>query len=101
MTKETKAPKPSKATASDVAELAGVSKWTVSRAFTPGASVSDKAQKKVLAAAEILGYRPNLLARSLTKKSTHIIGVAIDELKNRFCRIKTSSGNMLFFYDVA
>ncbi|MGA7586882.1 MAG: LacI family DNA-binding transcriptional regulator [Rouxiella badensis] len=82
MTKETKAPKPSKATASDVAELAGVSKWTVSRAFTPGASVSDKAQKKVLAAAEILGYRPNLLARSLTKKSTHIIGVAIDELKN-------------------
>ncbi|WP_213672899.1 LacI family DNA-binding transcriptional regulator, partial [Serratia marcescens] len=30
-----------KTTASDVAEKAGVSKWTVSRAFTPGASISD------------------------------------------------------------
>lgn len=82
MTKENRAPRPAKATASDVAEMAGVSKWTVSRALTPGASVSVKAQKKVLEAAEKLGYRPNLLARSLTQKSTHIIGVAIDELKN-------------------
>lgn len=82
MTKESNASKQQKATASDVAKLAGVSKWTVSRAFTPGASVSGKAQKKVLAAAAELGYRPNLLARSLTKKSTHIIGVAIDEFKN-------------------
>lgn len=82
MTKDSSAPKQQKATASDVAKLAGVSKWTVSRAFTPGASVSGKAQKKVLAAAAELGYRPNLLARSLTKKNTHIIGVAIDELKN-------------------
>ncbi|MEG3135949.1 LacI family DNA-binding transcriptional regulator [Rouxiella sp. T17] len=82
MTKDSTAAKQLKATASDVAKRAGVSKWTVSRAFTPGASVSDKAQKKVLAAAAELGYRPNLLARSLTKKSTHIVGVAIDELKN-------------------
>lgn len=29
-----------------------------------------------------LGYRPNLLARSLTKRNTHIIAIAIDELKN-------------------
>ena len=33
-------------------------------------------------AANILGYRPNLLARSLTQKQTHIIGVAVDELRN-------------------
>lgn len=71
-----------KATASDVAELAGVSKWTVSRAFTEGASISVKARTAVLKAAKALEYRPNLLARGLAKKCTHIIGVAIDELKN-------------------
>jgi len=71
-----------KATASDVALLAGVSKWTVSRAFMPGASISEKAREKVMRIAKELGYRPNLLARSLVKKKTHIIGVVIDELKN-------------------
>ncbi|MEJ5175599.1 LacI family DNA-binding transcriptional regulator [Erwinia sp. MYb416] len=71
-----------KTTANDVAKRAGVSKWTVSRTFTPGASVSDRAREKVEAAAKELGYRPNLLARSLSKKRTQIIGVVIDELKN-------------------
>lgn len=78
----TKAKMHHKTTANDVAKRAGVSKWTVSRAFTPGASVSDRAREKVLAAATELGYRPNLLARSLSKKKTNIIGVVIDELKN-------------------
>ena len=76
------APKRQKATASDVALLAGVSKWTVSRAFTPGASIQPKTREEVMKAANILGYRPNLLARSLTQKQTHIIGVAVDELRN-------------------
>ncbi|ORM71263.1 LacI family transcriptional regulator [Pantoea rwandensis] len=74
--------KRTRATATDVAQKAGVSKWTVSRAFTPGASISDKAREDVLAAAKELGYRPNLLARSLSQKRTHIIGVVVDELKN-------------------
>lgn len=71
-----------KVTASDVASRAGVSKWTVSRAFIPGASVSEKARENILTIARELGYRPNLLARGLSQKRTHIIGVAIDELKN-------------------
>ncbi|KOC90933.1 LacI family transcriptional regulator [Winslowiella iniecta] len=62
--------------------MAGVSKWTVSRAFTPGASISEHAREQVLAAATRLGYRPNLLARSLSQKRTQIVGVAIDQLKN-------------------
>ncbi|ORM71138.1 LacI family DNA-binding transcriptional regulator [Pantoea rwandensis] len=74
--------KESRVTASDVARLAGVSKWTVSRAFMPGASISDSARERVLSVARDLGYRPNLLARSLAKKKTHIIGVVIDEMKN-------------------
>lgn len=77
-----RSPRRNKATASDVAQLAGVSKWTVSRAFTPEASISAQARERVLAAAETLGYRPNLLARSLTKKRSNLIGVVVDELKN-------------------
>ncbi|NIF21320.1 LacI family DNA-binding transcriptional regulator [Candidatus Pantoea multigeneris] len=71
-----------KATASDVAKLAGVSKWTVSRAFIPGAPILSETRERILAAADSLGYRPNLLARSLSQKRTHIIGVTVDETKN-------------------
>lgn len=77
-----KSAKRQKVTARDVAIRAGVSKWTVSRAFTPGASISEKARESVLSIAQELGYRPNLLARGLSQKRTHIIGVVIDELKN-------------------
>lgn len=77
-----KSAKRQKVTARDVAIRAGVSKWTVSRAFTSGASISEKARESILAIAQELGYRPNLLARGLSQKQTHIIGVAIDELKN-------------------
>ncbi|RQW62713.1 LacI family DNA-binding transcriptional regulator [Vibrio viridaestus] len=69
-----------KVTAKEVAELAGVSKWTVSRAFTKGASISETSLKRVLEAADTLGYKPNLLARSLTKKKTNMIGVLVAEL---------------------
>ncbi|WP_280546789.1 LacI family DNA-binding transcriptional regulator [Halomonas sp. 11-S5] len=71
-----------KVTASDVARRAGVSKWTVSRAFTEGASISPKAREKVLQAAAELGYRPNLLARGLTKRQTRIVGLVVDEMDN-------------------
>ncbi|PJX12991.1 LacI family transcriptional regulator [Halomonas sp. 141] len=71
-----------KVTASDVARRAGVSKWTVSRAFTEGASISPKSREKVLQAAAELGYRPNLLARGLTKRQTRIVGLVVDEMDN-------------------
>jgi len=71
-----------KATASDVAELAGVSKWTVSRAFTDGASISPQALARVQQAAAQLGYRPNLLARGLARKRSRLIGVVVDEMQN-------------------
>ncbi len=71
-----------KATASDVAKRAGVSKWTVSRAFIEGSSISVTSRQRVLASAKELNYRPNLLARSLSQKSSHIIGVVIDQPGN-------------------
>jgi len=67
-------------TARDVAKLAGVSKWTVSRAFTHGSSISQSSLNKVLKASEELGYKPNLLARSLAKNKTNMIAILISEL---------------------
>jgi LacI family transcriptional regulator len=71
-----------RATAQDVADLAGVSKWTVIRAFTPGASIKDNSRQKVLAAADTLNYRPNLLARSLATNLTHQVAVLVDDFEN-------------------
>ncbi|MGB2122138.1 MAG: LacI family DNA-binding transcriptional regulator, partial [Candidatus Puniceispirillaceae bacterium] len=53
------------ATSLDVARHAGVSQSAVSRVFTPGASVSRQMADRVRASAEELGYRPNVLARSM------------------------------------
>lgn len=69
-------------TADDVAKLAGVSKWTVLRAFKDNASISAESREAVLAAASQLGFRPNLLARSLKQRRTKIIGVVADEFSN-------------------
>ena len=63
--------------AHDVARLAGVSQAAVSRAFTPGASIAAATRDKVVAAARELGYRPNLLARSLIMGKSGIVGVVI------------------------
>ncbi len=65
------------ATASDVARRAGVSQSAVSRCFTPGASISPRMRVRVEQAASALGYRPNLLARSLITRRSGMIGVAV------------------------
>lgn len=71
-------------TSLDVAAKAGVSQSAVSRVFTPGASVSDKMARKVRLAAEELGYRPNVLARSLITGRSRIIGLVVAYLDNQF-----------------
>lgn len=69
-------------TAAEVAKLAGVSKWTVIRAFEPGASIHDSTRERVRRAAESLGYHPNLLARSLARNRTNLVAVLIDDFTN-------------------
>ena len=76
--------KPGKVTSMDVARLAGVSQSAVSRVFTPGASVSSKMSDRVRKAAVELGYRPNVLARSLITGKSRIIGVVVAYLENQF-----------------
>ena len=67
-------------TLKDVARAAGVSEATVSRALhlKPGtAPVSNGTQERVRQVALELGYRPNRLARSLSRNHTDTIGVVL------------------------
>lgn len=71
-------------TSIDVARLAGVSQSAVSRAFTPGASISPRTVEKVRKAAEALGYRPNPIARAMITGKSRIIGLVLSYLENQF-----------------
>ena len=69
-------------TADDVAALAGVSRWTVGRAFKADASISKKSREKVMAAAEELGYVPDLLAASLASDRSNLVALLVDDFIN-------------------
>ena len=69
-------------TLKEVAARASVSRSAVSRTFTEGASVSAKTREKVRQAAEELGYRPSLIARSLATNRTRLIGLVANNFRN-------------------
>ena len=58
-----------------VAEVANVSAMTVTRVFNNSGPVADKTRSKVLAVASKLGYRPNIMAKSLRSGKTNSIGL--------------------------
>ena len=60
-----------------IAELAGVSKSTVSRVINDDPNVSDKTRIKVKAIVEAQQFQVNPAARALASQSTKIIGVVI------------------------
>lgn len=68
----------------DVARLSGVSITTVSRVINGNYPVSEKTKKKVNQAIEELGFRPNLLARSLIHDRSQTIGVLTPSIENLF-----------------
>jgi DNA-binding LacI/PurR family transcriptional regulator len=71
-------------TSSDVARLARVSQSAVSRSFSPGASVSDEMRRRVFAAAQELGYRPNAIARAMISGRSRLIALLVAYLDNHF-----------------
>ena len=68
----------------DVAEVAGVSTATVSRVLTNGLHVRPEVRERVLAAVERLGYRPNLVARSLRSQQSTTLGLIVSDIRNPF-----------------
>jgi LacI family transcriptional regulator len=64
-------------TIADVAAHAGVGAGTVSRVLNDSPRVSDATRARVLAAIEVLDYRPNPLARGLSRGRSQTLGVVV------------------------
>lgn len=71
-------------TSADVARFAQVSQSAVSRAFTPGKSVSPKMRERIMRAAAELGYRPNAIARAMISGRSRLIALLVAYLDNQF-----------------
>ena len=69
----------------DVAARAGVHPATASRALNPETRllVKEDTARRVLEAAELLGYHPNPVARSLRTRRSHTVGVIIPDLNEQ------------------
>ena len=67
-----------------VAKEAKVSTATVSAVVNGTAYVSPALKARVEAAVRKLGYQPNLLARSLAKQRSHMLGVIVPDIANPF-----------------
>jgi LacI family transcriptional regulator len=62
----------------------GVSITTVSKVLNNHADIGPATRAKVLARVEELGYRPNAVARSLSLRRSHTLGVVIPDLMHSF-----------------
>ncbi len=71
-------------TVRDVARLAGVSIGTVSKALNRSGSLKPETRKRVIDAANELGFRPNELAQSLHRGSSSTVGLISNDSFGRF-----------------
>lgn len=94
-------------TSYDVATRAGVSQSAVSRTFSPNGKVAAATRAKVIKAAEELGYKPNLLARSLITGKTNMVAAIVSQTSGRFypevvqmlaSALEQAGKKMLLFY---
>jgi LacI family transcriptional regulator len=67
-----------------VAADLGVSVTTVSKVLNNHADIGESTRARVLAKVRELGYRPNAVARSLTLRRTHTLGVILPDLMHSF-----------------
>lgn len=71
-------------TLNDVARVAGVTAATVSNVLSGRVPVREATRERVLAAVEEVGYRPNMVARSLARGKTYTIALLLPSLANPF-----------------
>ena len=68
----------------DVARRAGVSTATVSRVISGADPITPQTRARVVAAIEILGYRPSAVARSLKLRTTRTLGLLVTDIQNPY-----------------
>lgn len=73
-----------RATIVDVANLAGVSRQTVSRAINDKGEIDPATKERVLAAARTLDYRPSRHARGLRRPGSVTVGLIVSDLANPY-----------------
>jgi LacI family transcriptional regulator len=71
-------------TVKDVADAAGVSVATVSRALSGARAVKPEHRETVIRTAERLGYQPHSIARALRSSRTGAIGMVVPKIDNPF-----------------
>ena len=76
--------KKKKTTLKGIAGLLGVSTATVSKALRNSSDISSDMQQRVKKLAGELGYRPNLIARTLVFQRSYLLGVIIPDLRISF-----------------
>lgn len=80
----------------DIARDLGITQAAVCKALKGDTDISDATRERVRRRAEELGYKPNLLARSLITRKTQTIGLVIPELLHSFfAEICSSIGSTL------
>ncbi|HEX3664210.1 MAG TPA: LacI family DNA-binding transcriptional regulator [Rhizomicrobium sp.] len=75
------------ATLADIAKIAGVGVMSVSRVVNGTRSVNPETERKVRAAIEKIGYRPNEAARILRGHHAQVIGLIVPDLADPFFAI--------------
>lgn len=68
----------------DVANRAGASIATVSRALTGKPGVGEATRRRVLLAARELNYQPDQVARTMRRRQSNIIGLCVSTIENVF-----------------
>lgn len=68
----------------DVAERAGVSTGTVSNVLSGARHVRPETRSRVEDALRELGFRPNRVARALSQRRTHTVGMVVPDVTNPF-----------------
>ena len=68
----------------DVADLANVSRQTVTRAMNDMDGISAQTRQRVLEAARTLGYHPSRFGRGLVRHDHHTLGLVISNLLNPY-----------------
>lgn len=71
-------------TIKDIARQLNISPSTVSRALRDHPDIKIETRKKVVALAKELDYYPNIIAQSLKKRRSSIIGVIVPQVKHFF-----------------